>query len=218
MKEIIYNKIIEKLNSNEFESRLKNITRNYPNLKQEIQIRNCLLEMINAEYFTGEFNYRAFAELKHINFPRKRVDLTFINQESNEERYTVELKFQYSNDFLRFHKYKHIIQNDFELRNSELFILIVAHWSKEEKKKFDEKWFDEKFELAPNLNRYISNEKCWKENIPNLLGTFNESNCEDFISLEIEVEDEFNPKMNYDFYFLRRNFMQDIKEVKSALN
>jgi hypothetical protein len=217
MKEKVYNRIVEKLSPKKFKSKLEEINRNYPNLKQEIQIRNCLLEMINADYFAGDFNYRAFAELKHIKNSRQRVDLTFINQDNIEERYTVELKFQYSNDFLRFEKYNHVIDTDFEIRNSDLFILIVAHWDKEDKKKFEDRWFDEKHDLAPDLNRYISKTECWKKEIPNLFGSYDKCKSENFISLDIGEEDEFNHRVNYNFYFLRRDFLKKTKEVESDL-
>lgn len=173
--------------------------------------------MINAKFFAGKFEYRAFAELKHIENPSKRVDLTFINQDDIEERYTLELKFQYSNDFLRFEKYNHVIYNDFEIRNSDLFILIVAHWDKEDKKKFEARWFDEKHDLAPDLNRYISKTECQKIEIPKLLGSYDRCKSENFISLDIGEEDEFNHEVNYSFYFLRRDFLKKIKEVESDL-
>ncbi|WP_026837366.1 hypothetical protein [Gillisia sp. JM1] len=217
MREKIYKKITDTLSSENFELKLERINRNYPNLKQEIQIRNCLLELINADYFAGAFQHRAFAELKHIEYPNKRVDLTFINQDDIEERYTVELKFQYSNDFSKFNKYDHIIKSDFEIRNSDLFILIVAHWDKEDKKKFEDRWFDEKHDLAPDLNRYISKTECWKKNIPNLLGSYDKCKSENFISLDIGEEDEFNHRVNYNFYFLRRDFLKKIIEVESDL-
>ena len=192
-KEEIYEKVRCIIKSPKFEARLEGINKNYPNIKQEIPIRNLLLEMINEDFFAHSFDYRAFAEFYHPDNSKKRVDLTLVRKGHSEERYLIELKYQFSNDYLRFDKYDQVVQNDFEVRKSDLFILIVAHWNKEETKKFQEEW-----NPTPNLNKFIATKDCWKTNIPNLLNTYGD--CSEPISYTAE---EYH-STDYNFYLLRR--------------
>ena len=196
MKSKINKKITEVIESPSFRKKLQWINRNYPNLKQEIPIRNAVLEEINKDYFSGNFGYRAFAEFQHPENSLKRVDLTLVDGSCAENKFYVEFKFQFSNDDIRFKKYRPVIENNFEVHNSDLFILIVSHWDKEVKKEFDTDW-----DVTPDLNKYISKTDCWKSNIPAHLESFNSANW-DMISLK--TEDPY--PVDYQFYFLKRKY------------
>lgn len=202
----ISKKIIEVIESPAFKERLKWINLNYPNLKQEMQIRNTILEEVNKDFFSGKFEYRAFAEFQHPENSHQRVDLTFVDRNCTENKFYVELKFQFSNDDLRFKKYRPVIEKDFEVRNSDSFILIVAHWDKDDKTEFDKTWG-----VTPNLNQYISKTDCWKENIPNLFKSFTGSHWE-----MIPHSTESPYVVDYQFYILTRDY-KEILEVNDEM-
>ena len=94
--------------------------------------------------------------------------------------------------------YARIIEKDFELRNSDLFILIIAHWKKSDKKDFDEKWG-----VSSNLSRFISSNEEWTGNIKQAFKTFEETENSKLIEFEkIQIEKPF--QMEYYFYVLKR--------------
>lgn len=176
--------------------RLKVIARNYPNLKQELHIRNAILEIFNECNAPVNPYMKAVAEHR-VN--GNRVDLCFIDQKDLQKPFKVELKFQFSADFNRFEKYRTIIESDLEKRESDAFILIVANWEKQAKANFDQKW-----KLTPNLNKYIcsddSEEPLWKTNLERHLNSFARTTVE---LIELETEDPY--PVTYSFYLLLKH-------------
>lgn len=157
---LLFDKIIlDIVNSISFKDHLANIHINYNNLKQENHIRNYILEQINTFLITNNYHsHRAFAEHPRIN--GCRVDLSIVDQQNPTHPYKIEFKYQFSGDDNNMLKYGKIIQNDFERRSTDLFILVISNWNKKEKKIFDERWG-----ISSNLSRYISNFDIWKDNI-----------------------------------------------------
>ena len=195
------------LESDALMQRLEKIAFNYPNLKQEGQIRDAVLEIYN-HFNSGENSItRAVAEHR---IDGKKVDLCFVNKETPDDPVQVEFKFQFSKDFNRFSKYRTIIERDLEKRESDAFVLIVADWDKKEKKKFDEKWA-----LKPNLNQYICNRDLelagdpeWKDNLCKLVNSFELTSAE---LIERQVDKPYPVK--YYFYLLIKHSEEDWETV-----
>jgi hypothetical protein len=205
LKITIENKISEIINDKELKTKLEYINDNYSNLKQENLIRNVILENLN-EYFklNNLPNLKAFAE--HPRENRNRVDLSIVDNEIKNEKgkpqplLKIEFKYQFSKDCDELMDYKGIINKDFNgKRKSDMFILIVCHWDKKEKKVFDDKWG-----ITTKLSRYISGNMDWSTNITN---TFNEVCQKSDAQIEeipkIEVNKPF--PVEYYFYILKRN-------------
>lgn len=192
--ELLYDEIIlDIINSDSFKKNLVKINNNYNNLKQENHIRNYILEQIN-EYLIANncINHRAFAE--HPRIDGCRVDLSIVNQECIKNPYKIEFKYQFSGDNNNMLNYWKVIKKDFELRSSDLFILIISNWDKKEKERFDNKWG-----ISSNLSRYISNKDNWKDNIRSSFQTI-----ENTILIETEkITLSFPFEIDYYFYILK---------------
>lgn len=186
------------------QERLEVICRNYPNQKQELHIRNSILEIFNECNSPVNSHMKAVAESR-IN--GKKVDLCIVNRNELDNPFKIEFKFQFSKDFNRFKKFNSIIQNDFETRESDAFVLIVAHWNKELKAQFDSEW-----KITPNLNQYIcplnQEQSEWQKNIRELLKMFQPSHLD---IVEKKIQDPYPVK--YTFYLLLRKKSEDMEEV-----
>jgi hypothetical protein len=188
--------ILETLNSPLFKDRLISINENYPNLKQENVIKNSVLELLNDQFKSNNPSLKAFAE--HPRAKNSRVDLSIINYNSLTTPYLVEFKFQYTNDFKQFLNYKSFIDNDFQRavcdKQSDLFILIVSHWTKSEKHEFDHKWG-----LTSNLSRFLSHKEEWKDNLNKLFCEYPNVKLDE---LSITVAEPY--ETNYNFFIISR--------------
>lgn len=195
------------LESDALMQRLEQIAFNYPNLKQEGHIRNAVLEIFN-HFNAGRIPaIRAVAEQR---IDKKKVDLCFVNEKIPDDPVQIEFKFQFSKDFNRFSKYRSTIEHDLEKRNSDAFVLIVADWDKKEKAEFDRKW-----NLKPNLNKYICNRdiNCegdpeWKDNLCKLVNSFELTSAE---IIERVVDEPYTIK--YYFYLLIKHSAEDWETV-----
>lgn len=187
------NKICEIINSTEFKERMISVNNNYSNLKQENFIRNIILEELNAFFLKNSYNIKSFAEHPRIN--GSRVDLSIINSQNIENPFKIEFKFQFSKDGNDLENYHRVIKKDFEYRNSDLFILVIANWDIQSKKKYDKSW-----NISTNLSRYISKNDHWRQNI---ISSFNEFQNAKLIELE-KFEIDLPYKTEYNFYILEK--------------
>jgi len=194
IKKLTENRISKIIKSKVFKNKLNFLNENYSNQKQELLIRNIILEELN-EYFNSNnlSDLKAFAE--HPRVHKARVDLSIVNKQDIENPILIELKYQFTNDFKQLINYKGVIEKDFENRKSDMFILIISNWEKEKKKKFDKKWG-----ISSNLSRYISKKAEWNTNIENTLNSFDQAELEVFDKIEI---DKPYPTEYY-FYNLKR--------------
>jgi len=189
--------ILNVIRSEAFAYRLNKINKNYPNLKQENHIRNCILELLNDD-FLDSF-HRAFAE--HPREKSQRVDLSIVSLTDIERPFAIELKFQYTNDFKQFLNYESIIEKDFQrvLCNNEcnMFILIISHWDKDDKKPYDKQWG-----IRPEhtLSRFLSLNENWKVNIENMFAKYEGGTL---IESSLTVNEPY--PTHYHFYIITRN-------------
>ncbi|MEY1639121.1 hypothetical protein [Tenuifilum osseticum] len=137
--------------SSEFETILENINNNYPNLKQELFIRNAILESINLKKTTSD-SYRAFAEHPR-GIKGSRIDLSIVDSDKPSMPFLVELKYQYPYDIITF-DYSKTIERDFvhqkaKEKKTDLFVLFMVLWEPIDKNQFDNYWH-----IDSNLSRY----------------------------------------------------------------
>ena len=188
----MFEKLLEIIHSNEFRVQLAELNDNFFNLKQEIQIRNLLVELFNQKH--KQENERAIAE--HRKDPNKniRIDLALVSKNNQENAFKIELKYHFPKDKGGFSKYEESIQKHFKNRGSNGFILIVCDSDKDLRKKFEEKWDIET--IFPKLSK---EDNIWKENLEEKFKNTADSQAYFF---EITVDKPF--KTTYHFFILER--------------
>jgi len=187
----MFEKLLEIIHSNEFRVQLAELNDNFFNLKQEIQIRNLLVELFNQKH--KQENERAIAEYR---VPNKdiRIDLALVSKNNQENAFKIELKYHFPKDKGGFSKYEESIQKHFKNRGSNGFILIVCDSDKDLRKKFEEKWDIET--IFPKLSK---EDNIWKENLEEKFKNTADSQAYFF---EITVDKPF--KTTYHFFILER--------------
>ncbi len=187
----MFKKLLEIIRSDEFRVQLAELNDNFFNLKQEIQIRNLLVELFNQKH--KQENERAIAEYR---VPNKdiRIDLALVSKNNQENAFKIELKYHFPKDKGGFSKYEESIQKHFKNRGSNGFILIVCDSDKDLRKKFEEKWDIET--IFPKLSK---EDNIWKENLEEKFKNTADSQAYFF---EITVDKPF--KTTYHFFILER--------------
>ena len=187
----MFKKLLEIIRSDEFRVQLAELNDNFFNLKQEIQIRNLLVELFNQKH--KQENERAIAEYR---VPNKdiRIDLALVSKNNQENAFKIELKYHFPKDKGGFSKYEESIQKHFKNRGSNGFILIVCDSDKDLRKKFEEKWDIET--IFPKLSK---EDNIWKENLEEKFKRTANSQAYFF---KITVEKPF--ETTYHFFILER--------------
>lgn len=189
----IKNQIIKIIDSQEFKDKLTRINQNHFNLKQESFIRNSILEKLNLVFETKSSNYKALAEYPREN--KTKTDLSIINVIDDLAPYKVEFKYQFSKDFKIDRDYVNFINRDYDDRNSNMFILIVAHFDIDEKKEYDKKWG-----IKNGLAKYVSKHNDWESIFDKPFCSFEE--CSDLMRFQINISEPYKTK--YLFYVLSK--------------
>lgn len=187
----MFEQLLSIIKSKRFKRKLSKLNDNFFNLKQEIQIRNLLVELFNRD-FKGE--ERAIAEYR---VPNKdiRIDLALVNKNNKENPFKIELKYHFPKDKGGFSEYQESIQKHFIDRESNGFILIVCNSNTEERESFEKMWLSKETifsELSLDKNDYK-----WKEN---LKSKFEETSNAQAHFFEITVEKPF--ETTYHFFIL----------------
>ena len=189
----MFKQLLEIIESDEFRVQLSELNDNFFNLKQEIHIRNLLVELFNQKH--KEQGKRAIAEYPRI--AKTRVDLSLINKNNTETPFKIEFKYHFPKDKGGFSEYQESIQKHFEDRESNGFILIVCNSNTEERESFEKVWLFKKTifsELSLDKNNYK-----WKENLEEKFRNTADSKAYFF---EITVEKPF--ETTYHFFILER--------------
>jgi len=173
----MFNQLLSIIESDEFRVQLSELNDNFFNLKQEIHIRNLLVELFNQKY--KEEGERAIAEYR---VPNKdiRIDLALVNKDNKENTFKIELKYHFPKD-----------KGYFPL------ILIVCNSNTEERESFEKVWLFKKTifsELSLDKNNYK-----WKVNLEEKFRNTADSKAYFF---EITVEKPF--ETTYHFFILER--------------
>ena len=185
----MFEQLLSIIKSNEFKEKLNELNDNFFNLKQEIHIRNLLVELFNQKY--KEQGERAIAEYPRV--ARTRVDLSLIDN-NTESPFKIELKYHFPKDKGGFSKYQKSIQKHFIDRGSNGFILIVCDSDKDLREKFEEKWNIDT--IFPKLSK---EDNIWKENLKN---KFEETPDSKSYYYEVTIEKPF--ETTYHFFILER--------------
>ena len=188
----MFKKLLEIIHSNEFRVQLAELNDNFFNLKQEIQIRNLLVELFNQKY--KQENERAIAEYR---VPNKdiRIDLALVSKNNQENAFKIELKYHFPKDKGGFSEYQESIQKHFIGRESDGFILIVCDSNVYGRKIFESAWLNDET-IFSNLS---SNDLKWKKNLKEKFENTADSQAYFF---EITVDKPF--KTTYHFFILER--------------
>ena len=138
--EKMFDSLISIIKSDEFRVQLAELNDNFFNLKQEIQIRNLLVELFNQKY--KQENERAIAEYR---VPNKdiRIDLALVSKNDQKNAFKIELKYHFPKDKGGFSEYQESIQKHFIDRESDGFILIVCDSDTKGRENFESIWLND---------------------------------------------------------------------------
>ena len=188
----MFEKLLEIIHSDEFRVQLAELNDNFFNLKQEIQIRNLLVELFNQKH--KQENERAIAEYR---VPNKdiRIDLALVSKNNQENAFKIELKYHFPKDKGGFSKYEESIQKHFIDRKSDGFILIVCDSDTNGRENFENTWLNDKT-IFSDLS---SDDLKWKNNLKEKFENTADSQAYFF---EITVDKPF--KTTYHFFILER--------------
>ena len=186
----MFYKLLEIIRSDEFRVQLAELNDNFFNLKQEIQIRNLLVELFNQKH--KQENERAIAEYR---VPNKdiRIDLALVSKNNQENAFKIELKYHFPKDKGGFSKYEESIQKHFIGRESDGFILIVCDNDTNGRENFENTWLNDK----TMFSKLSLDDLGWKKNLEEKFK--NTADSQAYFS-EITVEKPF--KTTYHFFIL----------------
>lgn len=188
-KEEMFDSLISIIKSDEFKNKLNELNDNFFNLKQEIHIRNLLVELFNQKH--KEQGKRAIAEYPRI--AKTRVDLSLIDKNNTETPFKIEFKYHFPKDKGGFSEYQESIQKHFKNRKSNGFILIVCDSNANKRKEFEKIWLSKKTKFS----KLSSEDNIWKENLQEKFKNTADSQAYFF---EITVENPF--ETTYHFFIL----------------
>jgi len=191
IKEEMFDSLISIIKSDEFKNKLNELNDNFFNLKQEIHIRNLLVELFNQKH--KEQGKRAIAEYPRI--AKTRVDLSLIDKNNTETPFKIEFKYHFPKDKGGFSEYQESIQKHFKNRKSNGFILIVCDSNANKRKEFEKIWLSKKTKFS----KLSSEDNIWKENLQEKFKNTADSQAYFF---EITVENPF--ETTYHFFILER--------------
>jgi len=185
----MFNKLLEIIRSDEFRVQLAELNDNFFNLKQELHIRDLLVEFFNQKCKEDE---RAIAEYRKDPNKNIRIDLALVKRSPKEE-ILIEFKYHFPKD-PQIEKKQSLKRYFEERKECDYLISIVCDGNKKEREQFEKEWLNKKTIFA---DRY-SGDSQWKEKLVEELKPLGRS----FESMEIEVDKPF--KTTYHFFILER--------------
>ena len=189
-KEEMFDSLIKIIKSKRFKRKLAKLNDNFFNLKQEIQIRNLLVELFNRD-FKGE--ERAIAEYRVPNKKASnkniRIDLALVN---TNKKALIELKYLFPNDP---QIEKESLKNYFSEREEcNYLIAIICNGNKHIREAYEHYWGIETI-----FSGRYSEDSQWKELLEKQFKSLkSESNYLE--PIEITVENPF--ETTYHFFIL----------------
>ena len=188
----MFEKLLEIIRSDEFRVQLAELNDNFFNLKQELLIRDLLVEFFNQKCKAEE---RAIAEYREDPEKNIRIDLALVNKSSKEE-ILIEFKYHFPKD-PQIEK-KQSLKKYFEEREEcHYLISIVCDGNKKEREQFEKEWLNKKTIFASRYSE-DTEKTLWKEKLVEELKPLGRS----FESIEIEVDKPF--ETTYHFFILER--------------
>jgi len=187
----MFEQLLSIIESDEFKNKLNELNDNFFNLKQEIQIRNLLVELFNQKY--KEQGERAIAEYRVPNkkAPNKniRIDLALVN---NNEKALIELKYLFPNDP---QIEKESLKNYFiERTECDYLIAIICNGKEKTRNAYEADWG-----IKTMFGSRYSEDSQWKDVLEK---QFNSLESENKYLKPITIEKPF--ETTYHFFILER--------------
>ena len=188
----MFKQLLSIIESDEFRVQLTELNDNFFNLKQEIHIRNLLVELFNR-YFKGE--ERAIAEYRVPNkkIPNKniRIDLALVN---NNKKVLIEFKYLFPNDP---QIEKESLKNYFSEREEcNYLIAIICNGKEKTRNAYEADWG-----IKTMFGSRYSEDSQWKKLLEKQFKSL-ESESNYLKPIEITVEKPF--ETTYHFFILER--------------
>ena len=178
----MFNQLLSIIESDEFKYKLNELNDNFFNLKQEIHIRNLLVELFNQKH--KEQGERAIAEYRVNPNKNIRIDLALINKPL-KERILIEFKYHFPED-RQIKRTKSLSRYFKERTECDYLISIICNDNEETRKDFENEWLIKNTIFA---NSYSKNPK-WRKKIEEEIESLkSESKC--LKPIEITVEKPF---------------------------
>ena len=178
----MFNQLLSIIESDEFKYKLNELNDNFFNLKQEIHIRNLLVELFNQKH--KEQGERAIAEYRVNPNKNIRIDLALINKPL-KERILIEFKYHFPED-RQIKRTKSLSRYFKERTECDYLISIICNDNEETRKDFENEWLIKNTIFA---NSYSKNPK-WRKKIEEEFESLkSESKC--LKPIEITVEKPF---------------------------
>jgi len=124
--------------------------------------------------------------------------LSIVNKQHLDKPYKIEFKYHFTKHRNNFLNYSESIKNEFIIRQSNMFILIVQTVNVDEKNEYDDFWG-----IDTKLIKYQSKTDDWQENLMNCYNEITnvvENTCELFETIKIEIQKPYQTQ--YHFYIL----------------
>ena len=193
----MFKKLLEIIRSNEFRVQLAELNDNFFNLKQEIQIRNLLVELFNEKH--KQENERAIAEYRVPNKKALnkniRIDLTLVNK-SSKEKIFIEFKYHFPEDP---QIKEESLRNYFEKRiECDYLISIICNGNEGIRKAYEDDW-GIKTMFASNY----SEKNQWKELLEKQFSSL-ESEKKSLKPIEVTIKVDKPFETTYHFFILER--------------
>lgn len=191
----MFNQLLSIIESDEFKYKLNELNDNFFNLKQEIHIRNLLVELFNQKY--KEEGERAIAEYRVPNkkIPNKniRIDLALVN---NNKKVLIEFKYLFPNDP---QIEKESLKNYFiERTECDYLIAIICNGKEKTRRDYEADW-----EIKTMFGSRYSKDSQWRELLEKQFNSLESENKSlEAIEIIIIVEKPF--KTTYHFFILER--------------
>ena len=130
----MFDKLLEIIRSDEFRVQLAELNDNFFNLKQELHIRDLLVELFNQKSKAEE---RAIAEYREDPKKNIRIDLALVNKSSKEE-ILIEFKYHFPKDP---QIKEESLRNYFEKRiECDYLISIICNGNEGIRKAYEDDW------------------------------------------------------------------------------
>ena len=189
----MFKQLLSIIESDEFRVQLTELNDNFFNLKQELQIRNLLVELFNKKH--KEKGERAIAEYRVPNKKASnkniRIDLALVN---SNKKALIELKYLFPNDP---QIEKESLKNYFSEREEcNYLIAIICNGNKHIRKAYEHYWGIETI-----FSGRYSEDSQWKELLEKQFKSL-ESKSKYLEPIEITVENPF--ETTYHFFILER--------------
>lgn len=191
-KEEMFNSLIKIIKSKTFKRKLAKLNDNFFNLKQEIHIRNLLVELFNKKLKKeGERAIAEYRELQNETDKNIRIDLALSNR---KEVALIELKYHFANDP---QIKKESLKNYFlERKECNYLIAIICNGNKHIREDYEHYWGIETI-----FSGRYSEDSQWKELLEKQFNSL-ESESKYLEPIEITVEKPF--ETTYHFFILER--------------